>query len=168
MEYPSEIESLRAVLLSLPGVTQVEAQHTPLEELQITDLTLPPLGDLPHAALRRSGGGLPGEALGQIFVRFTPSAESWLTLEFLSWQVRDWSRSGKNVQIRTRGLPPVLGRIQLGSTLGVIIEFFVDGLEKDPMALLKLLEDFGRDTKSSFELYGLKWTGGVVRENRNP
>ncbi len=66
-------------------------------------------------------------------IRLSPCAQSWRTLEFLSWQVGDGSRAGRNIQIRTRGLPPVIDHtVQLGSSRRVIIEFFVDGLAQEP------------------------------------
>src|SRR5690242_12048982 len=126
MEYPPQIERLRSVLKPMPGIAEVEAAHTPLEDISVQDLSLVPFGDLPHAAIRRTKGGLPTEALGQIFITLHPTTESWRTLEFLSWQVRDWSRAGHAIQIRSRGLPPAVGeQIQLGTSLRIIIELFV-------------------------------------------
>jgi hypothetical protein len=141
MEYPPQIERLRSVLKAMPGIVEVEADHTPLQDIHVEELSLVPLGDLPHAAIRRTNGGLPAEALGQVFVTLESTIESWRTLEFLSWQVRDWSRAGRGVQIRTRGLPPVIGdRIQLGTSLRVIIEFFVSGLDSEPEGMLREIE----------------------------
>src|SRR5262249_32296511 len=144
MSYPPQIERLRSALKALPGVIEVEADHTPLQDIRVQDIALVDFGDLPHAAIRRTSGGLPAEALGQIFITFSPSVESWRTLEFVSWQVRDWSRGGRNIQIRTRGLPPMVGeQIQLGSSLRAIIEFFVAGLDTDPERLLREMDEFG-------------------------
>src|ERR1700722_17784256 len=162
MPQPVAIEALTNILLTLPGVERVEADHTPLEELDVNDLSLVPYGDLPHAALLRTKGGLRGEALGQFFVALRPELESWRTLEFLSWQVRDSSRAGTRIQIRSRGLPPFInGRIQLGTTLVFIIEFFVDGLDADPERLLKVIADFAHAIQTSLDSYGLTWTGGT-------
>lgn len=122
------------------------------------------LGDLPHAVIRRSKGGLPAEALGQIFVTLDPTVASWRTLEFISWQVRDWSRSGRTVQIRSRGLPPVIGeRIQLGTSLRIIIEFFVVGLDTDPERLLREIEEFATDLQGSQRMYCLDWSNGTIQ-----
>ncbi len=163
MEYPPQIERLRSVLKAMPGVTEVEARHTPLHDIDPTDLSLVELGDLPHATLRRTKGGLPTEALGQVFVSLSPTLESWRTLEFLSWQVRDWSRAGRCVQLRTRGLPPLVGeRVQLGSSLRVIVEVFVSGLDTDPERMLRELEEFAKDLESSLRLYCLDWRGGQI------
>jgi hypothetical protein len=165
MKYPPEIEKLRYLLKSMPGVMEVEAAHTPLQDFDVDKLSQVPLGDLPHAAIRRSSGGLQGEALGQVFITLSPTLESWRTLEFLSWQVRDWSRAGHCIQIRTRGLPPALGeRIQLGLSLRVIIEFFVVGLDIEPERMLRQIDEFARVLESSILLYGLEWRDGTVKK----
>ncbi len=165
MEYPPQIERLRSVLKTMPGVVEVEAHQTPLQDINVQELSLVPLGDLPHAAIRRTKGGLPAEALGQVFVTLDPTVESWRTLEFLSWQVRDWSRAGRCVQIRTRGLPPVIGeRVQLGTSLRVIIEFFVSGLDTDPERMLREIDEFAADLQSSLRLYGLDWRDGQIQK----
>lgn len=166
MEYPPQIEHLRSVLKSMPGIADVDATHTPLEDINVEQLSLVPLGDLPHAAIRRTNGGLAAEALGQISITFSPTVESWRTLEFLSWQVRDWSRSGHCIQIRTRGLPPMIGeQIQLGTSLRVIIEFFVSGLDSDPHRLLKEIDQFATDLERSLHLYSLDWRGSTIKKN---
>jgi len=168
MSYPPQIERLRSVLKSLPGIVEVEATHTPLQDINVSDMSLVELGDLPHAAIRRTSGGLPAEALGQIFISFSPTVESWRTLEFVSWQVRDWSRGGRNVQIRTRGLPPVIGdQVQLGSSLRAIIEFFVGGLDTDPERLLRDMDEFAADLGHSVRLYRLDWHGESVTRKAN-
>lgn len=165
MEYPSEIEKLRSVVMSMPGVVEVEAGHTPLEDFDVEHLSMVPFGDLPHAAIRRTNGGLPAEALAQIFIDLERATASWLTLEFLSWKVRDSSRAGKCVQIRTRGLPPEIGgQIQLGTSLQVIIDFFVSGLDSDPRRLLQEIEEFAHSLQSSLEIYALDWSEGAIRK----
>ena len=147
----------------MPGVAEVEADHTPLQDIKVAHLSLVALGDLPHAAIRRTNGGRPAEALGQVFITLSPTLESWRTLEFVSWQVRDWSRAGRCIQIRTRALPPTVGgQIQLGSSLRVIIEFFVSGLDTDPERLLRELEEFAKDLESSLRMYGLDWRGEAI------
>jgi hypothetical protein len=169
MSYPPQIERLRSVLKAMPGVVEVEADHTPLQDINVQELSLVPFGDLPHAAIRRTNGGLPAEALGQVFITFSPTVESWRTLEFVSWQVRDWSRAGRCIQIRTRGLPPVIGeQIQLGSSLRVIIEFFVSGLATDPERMLRELDEFAKDLESSLRIYGLDWRGGAIERRGEP
>ena len=169
MNYPPQIERLRSVLKTLPGVIEVEANHTPLQDIKVEDMSLAACGDLPHAAIRRTNGGLPAEALGQVFITLAPAVESWRTLEFVSWQVRDWSRGGRTVQIRTRGLPPMVGeQIQLGSSLQIIIDFFIAGLDTDPERLLRQMDEFATDLDRSVQLYRLEWHGGSVKRKGNP
>lgn len=169
MSYPPQIERLCSVLKALPGVIEVEADRTALQDIKVEDMSLVDFGDLPHAAIRRTSGGLPAEALGQVFITFSPSVESWRTLEFMSWQVRDWSRGGRNIQIRTRGLPPTVGeRIQLGSSLRAIIEFFVAGLDLDPERLLREMDEFRANVEDSVRLYRFDWHGGSVKKPGAP
>jgi hypothetical protein len=67
-------------------------------------LSLPgEFGDLPHAAIRRTPGGLQGEFLITAELLFTQDYTGWIALEFLAWWVRDLSRSGHIVQMRTAG-----------------------------------------------------------------
>jgi hypothetical protein len=147
----------------MPGFFEAEADHTPLQGIRVQELSLVPLGDLPHAAIRRTNGGLLAEALGQAFVTLEYTIESRRTLEFFSWQVRDWARAGRGVQIRTRGLLPVIGeRIQFGTSLRFFIEFFISGLETEPERMLREIDEFAADLQSSLRLYGLDWHGGRI------
>lgn len=165
MSFSPEVETLTRVLLAMPRIESVDADHTPLEEFDVAHIGLVSFGDLPHAALLRTNGGLPGEALGQIFFRLRPELASWHTLEFLSWQVRDCSRAGERIQIRSRGLPPFIdNRIQLGTSLVFILEFFVDGMDRDPRRLLQQIAAFAKSLQQSLSLFGLSWADGVVRK----
>jgi hypothetical protein len=66
-------------------------------------------------------------------------------------------------------LPPTVGeQIQLGSSLRVIVEFFVSGLDTDPKRLLQELEEFAKDLESSLRLYGLDWRGGAIERRAEP
>ena len=155
---PPQIAKLVHVLEGLPGVVEVDCGAIPLEELDPDHLSLVPFGDLPHASLLRTSGGLPGEALGQFFIRFDRSDSAWTSIEFLSWQVRDCSRSGKRYQMRSLGLPPVIGNeLQLGQSLRFVIELFKDGLDIDPESLLSAVDEFAEDIRSSLEIYSLEW-----------
>lgn len=165
MSLPPAVEALTNTLLSLPGVAQVEPDCTPLAELNEEHLSLVSYGDLPHAALLRTKGGVPAEALGQFFIVLRREEASWYTLEFLSWQVRDCSRGGQRIQFRSRGLPPFIdGRIQLGTTLAFILEFFADGMDMDDNRLLDSIAAFAKSLQESLEEYGLNWDEGAVRK----
>ena len=48
--------------------------------------------------------------------------------------------------------------VPLGMTsLLVVIDFFVDGLEEDPSRLLDMMQEFGDDVRSSMAIYELDW-----------
>jgi hypothetical protein len=54
-------------------------------------------------------------------------------------------------------------QIQLGSSLQVIIDFFVAGLDVDPGRLLREIEQFATDLGRSIRLYDLDWHGSSVK-----
>jgi len=82
-------------------------------------------GDLPHALLRRTGGGLKNEAWANTEFELSRDEAGWLTLEFLAWWVRDLSRSEHQIQLRPMALPPKAYEVQLGRTLKFIIDHFI-------------------------------------------
>jgi hypothetical protein len=101
-----------------------------LAEFKPEHLSLPgEFGDLPQAVIRRTNGGREKEVMLQAEVILDRSAEAWLSIEFLAWWVRDWGRSGRDIQMRPMALPPKAYEIQLGRTLKFFIEYFV--LEED-------------------------------------
>jgi hypothetical protein len=152
---PEQIAALRSALVRLPGVREVGVRFVSLVGLDVDDLRFAPLGDLPAAALRRTSGGLPGESLVQVEIRLEPAQESWNTLEFLGWWVRDAARSGDSSQIRVRGLPPQVGdRIQVGTTLAFLIEWFVVHREGDLASLLSRVAAEAKNLSQAIDLYG--------------
>src|SRR5262249_15682533 len=82
-------------------------------------------GDLPHALLRRTDGGLKREAWAHTEFELSRDEAGWLTLEFLAWWVRDLSRSGEQIQLRPMALPPKAHEVQLGRTLKFIIDHLI-------------------------------------------
>ena len=123
---PPEVVRLIAALTAIPGVTQAQLDNTYLPEVAVSDLSLPgPYADLPIAALRRSNGALENELLLSLEFRIQRNEAGLRAVEFLSWWVRDQSRGGENMQIRSIGLPPmVAGDQQLGRTLRFTIDWF--------------------------------------------
>ncbi len=81
------------------------------------------------------------------------SPEAWLSLEFLAWWVRDWGRSGHEIQMRPMALPPKAYEIQLGRTLKFFIEYFViedsDSYEKT----LAVAGEMGESIAENFAMY---------------
>jgi hypothetical protein len=66
-------------------------------------------------------------------------------------------------------LPPIIGeRIQLGTSLRVIIEFFVSGLNTEPERMLREIDEFAADLQSSLRLYGLDWRAGQIEKEGEP
>src|SRR4051794_37795562 len=125
MEYPPALERLHRALAGLPGVSDVCSGIESLEGLTGDDLRFPVFAHVPHGALRRTNGGLAGEALVQVEFRIGPSPVGWRSLEFVAWFVRDQARGGKSIQLRPFALPPMAGdQVQLGHTLKWHIDLF--------------------------------------------
>lgn len=87
----------------------------------------------------------------EVFLDRSPGA--WLSLEFLAWWVRDWGRSGHEIQMRPMALPPKAFDVQLGRTLKFFIEYFViddgDSFEKT----LAIVAEMGESIAENFAIY---------------
>jgi len=154
MELPPQVQSLVDAISALPGVVGCFCGPKPLAEIDLRTLSLPgEFGDLPHAAIRRTGGGRENEVMIQTEVILDRSPEAWLSIEFLAWWVRDWSRSGHEIQMRPMALPPKAYEIQLGRTLKFFIEYFVieegDSYDKT----LQIAGEMGESIASCYEQY---------------
>jgi hypothetical protein len=154
MSLPPEVQKLIDAISALPGVAGCFCAPKPLADIEPDDLSLPgEYGDLPQVAIRRSGGGRDLEVLIQTEVIFDRSAGAWLSLEFLAWWVRDWARSGHEIQMRPMALPPKAYEIQLGRTLKFFIEYFVIEEGEEYQKTLEVASEMGDSIKSCFELY---------------
>ena len=157
MSKPEEILSLETTLLSIPGITDVyvDRHHFTAEEFASEERTyfaMPGTGDLPIAMLRRSKGMLEKELLISVEFRIEPDFTGLVALEFLSWWVRDASRSGENYQIRSIGLPPEMGdTIQLGQTLRFWLEAYITTEEEDIQQVLEKIGKLAKHLRSSVE-----------------
>ena len=78
MPLPPEVQSLQATLAQLPGLYAIVSHIEALEGLTNDDLALVEFGHLPHAALRRTNGGLPAEQLVQLEFSLEANAAAWL------------------------------------------------------------------------------------------
>jgi hypothetical protein len=153
-EEPAEVQELRRALLGLPGVVEVGIQPTSLVGLDVSLLSMSEMADLPSGTLRRTGGGRPGESVIQVWIKMDRSPESWNTLEFLAWFVRDACRAGDVAQMRVRGLPPrVADRVQVGETLLFVIEWFVIHPDGDPTPLLGRIREEAASLALAMKLY---------------
>ncbi len=152
---PADVAALRRMLEQLPGVARVQVHPVGLEGLGVADLSLSPMADLPSGALRRTGGGLPGESVIQVWIEMERAERSWTTLEFLAWYVRDSCRAGDIAQMRVRGLPPRVGeQVQIGTTLLFVIEWFVVSSERDREALLARVREEAETLSLFIRNYG--------------
>lgn len=154
MELPPQVQTLVDAISALPGVAGCFCGPKPLTDIELSHLSLPgEFGDLPQAIIRRTNGGRTGEVMIQTEVILDRSAEAWLTLEFLAWWVRDWARSGEDIQMRPMALPPKVHEIQLGRTLKFFIEYFLieegDSYDKT----LTIAGEMGESIALSFKLY---------------
>jgi hypothetical protein len=151
---PAEVGELQQTLMRLPGIVEVGIQPTSLVGLDVGVLSMSEMADLPSGALRRTGGGLPGESVVQVWIRMDKRPESWTTLEFLAWFVRDACRGGDVAQMRVRGLPPRVGdRVQVGETLLFVIEWFVIHPDGDVASLLDRIREETGSLALSMRLY---------------
>src|SRR5262245_22136989 len=123
---PKEVAAFHKALERLVAVADVSTGLNWLVDFPPETYSLPAeLGDLPHALLRRTNGGLKNEAWANTEFSLSPDEAGWLTLEFLAWWVRDLSRGREQIQLRPMALPPVAYEVQLGTTLKFIIDHFV-------------------------------------------
>jgi hypothetical protein len=155
-EEPIEVVDLRNTLMRLPGIADVSIQPKRLDGLDTEVLSFSEMADLPSGALRRTRGGLPGESLVQVWFTVDKTPESWTSLEFLGWFVRDACRAGDVAQIRVRGLAPRVGdQVQVGTTLEFVIEWFVI----DADATLKPLLERVRQETANLQLFMKLYSG---------
>ena len=72
----------------------------------------------------------------------------------MSWWVRDQSRGGENMQIRSIGLPPAVGgKSQLGRTLRFRVDWFYVPKSESTAELLKDIREMASDISKSLSLY---------------
>ncbi len=154
MDFPPQVQKLMDAISALPGVAGCFCGPKPLAGIELEHLSLPgEFGDLPQVAIRRSNGGREREVLIQTEVIFDRSPGAWLSLEFLAWWVRDWARSGHDIQMRPMALPPHAHEIQLGRTLKFFIEYFVVEDADEYAKTLDAAGEMGESIALNFDLY---------------
>jgi hypothetical protein len=161
---PKQVAAFQKTLERLVAVREVYIGLKGLGEYTPDTYSFPgEFGDLPHALLRRTDGGLEDEAWANVEFELTRDEAGWLTLEFLAWWVRDLSRSGEQVQLRPMALPPQLGdQVQLGGTLKFILDQFVVCPGGDKAAALALLQERADSLAGNIEDYA-EILGDLVR-----
>lgn len=153
---PPEVVRLIAAITAIPGVTRAQLDNTYLPDVALADLSLPngPHADLPIAALRRSGGALGNELLLSLEFRIQRNEGGLRAAEFLSWWVREQSRLGENMQLRTLGQPPmVAGEQQLGRTLRFNIDWFYTDTSEDMANVLSAIGGKALALELATEMY---------------
>ena len=162
-DLPKEVVAFHAALERLVTVSEVSTGLKMLADYPPETYSFPAeFGDLPHALLRRTEGGLENEAWANTEFCLSRDEAGWLTLEFLAWWVRDLSRSGEQIQLRPMALPPVAYEVQLGGTLKFIIDHFVirpDG----PAAALAVMQERADSLNSNINDYA-EVLGALVRK----
>jgi hypothetical protein len=162
-KYPKEVEAFHRALRRLVAVTEVTTGLKHLADFPPDSYSLPAeFGDLPHALLRRTDGGLKNEAWANTEFELTRDEAGWLTLEFLAWWVRDSSRGGVMTQMRPMALPPVGYEVQLGTTLKFIIDHFVICPKRSPDAALAVMKERADFLNTSLDIY-TETLGDLVR-----
>lgn len=155
---PAEVVALENAFKSVPGTIEVNVGKHQYSKKEIEMLTetyfTGQFADLPIAMLKRSEGNLENELLIVVEFRIEKNERGLKALEFLSWWVRDLSRSGDNVQIRSIGLPPEAGdTIQLGHTLRFWFEAYIVTKEPDMSLVLAQMEKFASSLNNGFSSY---------------
>lgn len=153
-DYPPEVIHLHSTLARLAAVSEVCSGIQALEGVGAEELSLSTYAQLPHGALRRTAGALPGETLVQVEFQVEPTAEGWRSVEFLAWFVRDAARGSLPLQLRPFALPPTVGeRVQLGRTLRFHLDYFFLDTPGEIDSILQALDGLAADLASAIDLY---------------
>lgn len=153
-ELPKQVAAFHDAMLRLVAVQDVTTGLKDLSSYTPDTYSFPgEFGDLPHALLRRTNGGLENEAWANTEFSLSRDEAGWLTLEFLAWWVRDLSRSGYQIQLRPMALPPKAYEVQLGETLKFIIDHFVicDGETNEPA--LEMMRELAESLDENIDDY---------------
>ena len=168
-DYPEQVTMFHQALYRLRGVVDVNTGLKQLDKISLEEYRLPgKMGDLPHALLHRTEGGLPHEAWANTDVILSYDRAGWLTLEFLAWWVRDQSQRGEQIQMRPQALAPLAGEaIQLGHTLKFVIDHFCLLSNNGSGEMLALLAARGRSLGAAIDTYDAL-LGDLLAEERPP
>jgi hypothetical protein len=163
---PKAVAAFHNAMERLVAVTEVTTGLKALADYPPDTYSFPAeFGDLPHALLRRTDGGLDGELWANTEFTLSRDEAGWLTLEFLAWWVRDLSRSGEQIQLRPMALPPVAYEVQLGGTLKFIIDHFVISPDGTAAPVLAILRDRADSLNENINDYA-QVLGALVRSQK--
>jgi hypothetical protein len=127
-QFPPQVEAFHQAIERLRSVHEVATGIKLLTDYPPNTYSLPhEYGDLPHALLRRTKGGLKHEMWVYTDFELIPDEHGWIALEFIAWWVRDCSRGGQQIQLRPMALPPMASpdQVQLGTQLRFLIDRFI-------------------------------------------
>ena len=155
---PQQVTDLEEAFKSIPGISSasVGKQIFSREEvIQLEEIYFAgEYADLPIAMYKRSGGNLPNEMLIYVEFNILKNTQGLNALEFISWWARDLSRSGDNVQVRSIGLPPIVGdQKQIGNTLKFWFEAYIVTEKEDMGLVLKEIGTLASSLNSSISIY---------------
>lgn len=171
--YPPQVEVLHTALRRLVAVKEVTTGLKNLAQYEPQTYSFPgEFGDLPHALLRRTNGGLADEMWATTEFELSRDEAGWLTLEFLAWWVRDLSRAGRQIQLRPMALPPRAFEVQLGHTLKFIIDHLIVCPGDDISPVLAEIQERGESLSSNIDDYAdvlgpLVYPSGESRETES-
>nr|WP_294789080.1 hypothetical protein [uncultured Flavobacterium sp.] len=153
-QYPIEIELFQKTIVSLKGIENVCSGIDNLEGIKGSELGSLEFSHLPIATLLRTDGGLQDEVMLQFEFTIDRSNESLISLEFLSWFVRDQSRNGMLLQLRSFALPPKTSdRFQIGETLKFHIDYFIENAPETLQPILDKISDLNTSLELFIKLY---------------
>lgn len=153
-EYPKEIDLFQKTIESLKGIENVSSGIDNLEGIKVADLDDVSFSHLPIATLLRTDGGFKDEVMLQFEFTLDKSSESLISLEFLSWFIRDQTRGGEILQLRSFALPPkVLDRFQIGETLKFHIDYFIEDAPESLQPILDKVLNLNKSLELFIKLY---------------
>lgn len=154
--YPKEIETFHQTIERLKGIGTVESGIATLDGIEGDELSSVEHANLPIATLLRTDGGIEDEVITQFEFTIDKSPESLISLEFLSWFVRDKSRGGLPIQIRPFGLPPQTPEgIQLGKTLKFCIDYFMEEESDSLQPILDKISNLNASLEHAIRTYSI-------------
>ncbi|PZF73714.1 hypothetical protein [Taibaiella soli] len=154
--YPKEIAVFHQTIERLKGIGNVESGIETLDGIEGDELSNAEYHNLPIATLLRTDGGIEDEVITQFEFTIDKSPESLISLEFLSWFVRDKSSGGIPVQLRTFAFPPQTpDGIQLGQTLKFCIDYFIEDVSESLQPILDKISALNNSLELAIQIYNI-------------
>ncbi|MEP6672408.1 MAG: hypothetical protein ABJF10_24800 [Chthoniobacter sp.] len=153
-EFPPQVAKLHTALQRLAGVHGTKSGIECVDGVTAEQLSLACFAQLPHGAMRRTGGAISNEVQVQVEFQIEPSAAGWRSLKFLAWWVRDAARGSLPVQLRPFALPPTaVSNVQLGQTLRFHLDYFFTHPDRAIEPILEALSKLADDLDQTIDIY---------------